>query len=30
MEKEVPLIDDDLENDYNLDGKIEVPDDDDD
>ena len=30
MEKEVPLIDDDLENDYNFDGKIEVLDDDDD
>ena len=29
MEKEVPLIEDDLENDYNFDGKIEVPDDDD-
>jgi len=30
MEKEVPLIDDDLENGYNFDGKFEVLDDDDD
>ncbi len=30
MEKEVPLIDDALETDYNFDGKIEVPDDDND